>query len=250
MYYSGISGLQLPVPKYQFPAAYQSSSRLTYYSSLFNSIEINSSFYKIPLGKTVLKWSNEVPADFRFTFKLWKGITHLNDLIFNASDVVHFMDVISAVGAKRGVLLVQFPPGLKSVHSDQLIRLLKAIKQSDPKGLWPVAVEFRNQTWYQERIYHLADEHRVSIVVHDKMGSSTRQLVSSVTTVYLRFHGPQGDYRGDYSSAFLREYAGYVRQWLEAGKNVYVYFNNTIGGAIASLQTFSGYVAGKEYMDG
>ena len=190
MYYSGISGLQLPVPKYQFPAAYQSSSRLTYYSSLFNSIEINSSFYKIPLGKTVLKWSNEVPVDFRFTFKLWKGITHINDLQFKASDVAHFMDAVNEVGDKRGALLIQFPPGLKSCHSDRLIRLLNSIEQSDPERVWPVAVEFRNQTWYQDRVYQLIDEHRVSIVVHDKKGSSTLPIVSPGGTIYLRFHGP------------------------------------------------------------
>jgi len=60
-FYSGISGLQLPIPKYLFPDPYKQSSRLTYYASLFNSIEINSSFYKIPLSTTIAKWAASVP---------------------------------------------------------------------------------------------------------------------------------------------------------------------------------------------
>src|SRR4051812_43057690 len=91
-FYSGISGLVLPVPnKSLYPPEFRETSRLTYYASLFNSIEINSSFYKVPIAKTVNKWTTEVPDHFKFTYKLWREITHNKELLFNANDVDRFM---------------------------------------------------------------------------------------------------------------------------------------------------------------
>ena len=60
--------------------------------------------------------------------------------------------------------------------------------------------------------------------------------------IYLRFHGPEPRYRGDYSEDVLKKYATYVKGWLEENKIVYVYFNNTAGAAVKNLQTLNGYV--------
>src|SRR5689334_19673831 len=115
-FFSGLSGIVLPVPKYKFPEEFQQTSRLTYYASHFNSIEINSSFYALPRAITVAKWAAQVPEKFRFTFKLWKQITHAKSLQFEKSDVQQFMDVINSVGDKKGCVLVQFPASFKSHH--------------------------------------------------------------------------------------------------------------------------------------
>ena len=109
-FYSGTSGLVLPIPKYEFPAPFENASRLTYFASLYNSLEVNSSFYKIPKLATTYKWATSVPDDFRFTFKLWQGITHGKGFDFNKEDVEHFMTVIGQVGIKKGCLLIQLPP--------------------------------------------------------------------------------------------------------------------------------------------
>ena len=75
-FYAGTSNIVLPVPnKSFFPPKYRDKTRLNYYASLFNSVEINSSFYKVPLPRTVEKWTTEVPPNFRFSFKLSKAIT-------------------------------------------------------------------------------------------------------------------------------------------------------------------------------
>ena len=82
---SGTSGLVfLEKNKKEFPTAFQDKRRLTYYASLFNSIEINSSFYKIPRCRTYTNWSEMVPVDFQFTIKLWKGFTHQVNSDFSA----------------------------------------------------------------------------------------------------------------------------------------------------------------------
>src|ERR1044072_276638 len=91
IYRSGTSGLVLPVPnKKAFPPEFKDKSRLTYYGSLFNSIEINSSFYKIPQAATVKKWADSVPDNFAFTFKLWREITHIKGLAYQPEDVLRF----------------------------------------------------------------------------------------------------------------------------------------------------------------
>ena len=233
----GTSGLVLPVPnKQHFPREFQSASRLTYYSSLFNSIEVNSSFYKVPQPGTFAKWGREVPDDFRFTVKLWRGITHIPDLAFIPIDVNKFMHAADHLFAKKGCLLIQFPPSLKAHRLPQLQRLLERLLQSDPQHTWKIAVEFRNRTWYKKEVEDVLDSFHATRVLHDMPDSKTLEPSNSPFT-YLRFHGPAGDYKGGYGEKALQPYAERIRRWHEEGKQIFVYFNNTAGEAIADLNT-------------
>jgi len=242
-FYSGTSGLVLPVTNKQlYPVEFQDKSRLTYYASLFNSVEINSSFYKVPMASTVAKWASEVPEDFRFTFKLWRDITHNKGLVFNHLDVEHFIRTIDQVGAKKGCLLVQFPPSFKAVFINRLHELLTAIVNSDPERKWKVLVEFRHNSWYQDDVYELLNDHGIGIVVHDKPSSETPYMDSELEFSYLRFHGPNGDYRGVYSNDFLLDYAERIRDLHHEGKKVFVYFNNTMGDAIKNLISLNNFI--------
>jgi uncharacterized protein YecE (DUF72 family) len=234
-YYSGISGLVLPIPKYKFPEDFQQSSRLTYYASLFNSIEINRSFYTLPIGKTIAKWSHEVPANFKFTFKLWKQITHAKGLQFDIADVKKFMTAIDNASNKKGCLLIQFPASIKSDRIDRLQHLLYTVQAYNPDNLWKVALEFRDNSWYTDNTYNLVGSYGATIVIHDKSRSATPHVPLNSKITYIRFHGPQGDYRGSYDEAFLQEYAGYIHERLAEGNSVFVYFNNTIGDAFNNL---------------
>ncbi|MCE7063918.1 DUF72 domain-containing protein [Dyadobacter sp. CY326] len=235
-FYSGTSGLVLPVPNKQFyPEEYKDKSRLTYYASLFNSIEINSSFYKVPLASTVRNWATQVPDSFVFTFKLWRDITHNKGLIFNPDDVSRFMQVINEIGSKKGCLLVQFPPSLKAILLPQLETLLNTIAAADPEKLWKVALEFRHNSWYEDEVFELIEHFGFEIVIHDKPGSAPGLLESEGDFKYVRFHGPNGDYRGQYEDAFLYEFAEQMQDWIADGKTVFAYFNNTMGEAIKDL---------------
>src|SRR5665213_2948074 len=89
--YTGTSGLVLPLPnRRSFPPEFHDKSRLEIYASLFNSVEINSSFYKVPMASTVQKWAALVPENFKFTFKLWRDITHNKELTFDSADIGRF----------------------------------------------------------------------------------------------------------------------------------------------------------------
>jgi uncharacterized protein YecE (DUF72 family) len=240
-YYAGTSGLVLPVPnKLSYPPEYQDQPRLVYYAALFNSIEINSSFYKIPQAATLRKWADLVPEHFRFTFKLWKGITHEKGLQYNIADLERFVEVINAVGTKKGALLVQFPPSVREGQFLQISNLLYDIRNVAPD--WDIAVELRHSSLYADRTDQLLTGLNMSLVIHDLPASASPQEPLDGPFIYLRFHGPNGGYRGSYDDAFLTEQSYTIREWLESGKRVYVYFNNTMGAAVDNLGVLNGYI--------
>jgi len=241
-FYSGLSGLVVPVPKYLFPEPHQNSSRLVYYATFFNSIEINSTFYRLPMPKTIVKWSSELPEGFKFTYKLWKEITHVPNLDFKESDVESFFNVISNTGNKKGCVLIQFPPSIGKTNMVRLDALLKCIARCDLKREWKIAVEFRNKTWYQSEVYDLLEFHKAALVVQDIPKSVIPGITHASDFMYIRFHGPTGSYRGSYSEQFLSEYATYINEWLQEGKTVFVYFNNTMGDAFKNLETLNNFI--------
>jgi uncharacterized protein YecE (DUF72 family) len=236
-FYSGTSGLVLPVPQRLYPEAFQNKSRLEYYASLFNSVEINSSFYKNPKLSTVQKWAQVVPDDFRFSFKLSKNISHAKGLLFNNEDVDAFMQVIDAVGKKKGCLLVQFPASTRIERFSELQNLLTAL-QPVTNG-WQIAIEFRHPSWYNNEVYKMLEQLNTTIVIHDIPASATPEIEMKATFRYLRFHGENGRYRGSYADDVLEKYAINIRQRINEGQTAYVYFNNTMGGAVNNLQTLN-----------
>ncbi|WP_342646067.1 DUF72 domain-containing protein [Mucilaginibacter sp. CSA2-8R] len=238
-FYSGTSNVVLPVPNKQaYPEAFKDKSRLTYYSSLFNSVEINSTFYKLPLARTVERWTQETEDNFRFTFKLWQGITHTKGDPFLSEDLARFIHIINYAQNKKGALLIQFPPSV-SRNPILLHRLLTEIKLAAPDAQWPIAIEFRHRSWYTDQIYEMLEQHGAAMVWHDLPASAAPIQVSNVDLIYLRFHGPEGGYRGSYTDDFLSEYATYITDWLSEGKTVYTYFNNTMGAAVQNLVTLN-----------
>jgi uncharacterized protein YecE (DUF72 family) len=237
-YYFGTSGLTLPVPnKLYYPEEFKDRSRLCYYASLMNTIEINSSFYKIPQIATMKKWAADVPDDFKFTFKLFKVITHNKDLAFDQNVVSRFIHTISHVGDKKGCLLVQFPPSIRIGHFSQLRNLMNVLRSEDPEMQWKIAFEFRHPSLYVDEVYELLETYQLGMVIHDKSPANSPITDSDLDFIYLRFHGPSGNYRGSYPDDILYEYASYITEWLREDKKVFVYFNNTMGEAYANLNT-------------
>ena len=242
LFYSGTSGLVLPFNKTQFPADFKDKSRLQYYASLFNSVEINSVFYKLPKKETVHTWAESVPEDFRFTFKIPKVITHAPQLDFKLKDVTEFIDVIEHIGDKKGCLLAQFPPSGTIEKMESLKRLLETLKQLTQPDSWKFAIEFRNSSWYEPKVQELLHSFNASMVLHDMQNSTTPWDYTDGDFIYLRFHGPEPRYRGSYNDEFLKERAASIKKWISEKKTVYVYFNNTVGDAFANLQKLNAYV--------
>ena len=241
MYYSGTSGLLLNISKADFPVEFKQSSRLAYYASLFNSVEINSSFYKLPMSKTVRNWSESVGADFRLTLKVPKLISHRNAFDFDQKDVDEFLHLLPHLDGKLGCILLQFPPSVSSDKIHQLRKFLELVSQFD--RAIRVAIEFRNPSWYATETYNLAQEFNATIVVHDYNGTQINSNTSLYNFAYIRLHGNEPRYRGNYSDNELQSIAVIIKNYQHDKKEVFVYFNNTMGSAFINLQTLNKMVS-------
>jgi uncharacterized protein YecE (DUF72 family) len=236
--YIGTSNVVLPGPKKDFPKEHRGRTRLGYYALLFHTVELNSTFYKLPRSTTIEKWCHEVPDHFKFTTKLWRQITHQKKLQYHDRDLIHFMDVMNSFGTKKGCLLVQFPATITFDLQAAVAALLSKVADLNHEPKWQIAVEFRHQSWYaQQETYSMLKHARMTIVYQDMPKSQTPLTISTSNVVYIRFHGPTGTYRDSYAHAFLKDYAKRINQWRKQGKEVYAYFNNTMGAAFANAQT-------------
>jgi uncharacterized protein YecE (DUF72 family) len=240
-FYSGTSNIVLPIKQSEYPPEFKGASRLTYYASLHTSVEINSSFYKTPKPATVAKWQESVPLHFTFTFKLPKTVTHAKGLQFSAQDLDAFTAAIAQAGDKKGCLLVQLPPSAKSDLQESLEGILETLN-ADAKG-WHITVEFRDPTWYNSTVYRMLRHFNAGMVEQDMPRSATPRVRVAEDFHYLRFHGPEGTYRGSYADEFLAGQAKRIAAWLKEGREVYAYFNNTLGNALGNEGTLHQMVA-------
>jgi uncharacterized protein YecE (DUF72 family) len=238
----GTSGIVVPGSKETFPAAFQDKSRLSYYSSLFNTLEINSTFKKIPMLSTFEKWALDVGDEFQFTIKLWKEITHVKRLNINLDNIDVFFEAANHIGDKKGCLLIQFPASITAEYSSNIEQILQRLQQLDTENKWRKAIELRSVSWYNSDTYKLLDTYNASLVLQDMPKSKKLDVEGYTDFFYFRFHGPKGDYRGSYSNDFLDEQAEKIRNLLNSGKDVYAYFNNTMGNAFENAMSLKAAV--------
>jgi uncharacterized protein YecE (DUF72 family) len=233
----GTSNIVLPGNKSTFPEAFRLKSRLNYYSSLFNTVELNSTFYKVPMASTLEKWSQDVGNDFLFSIKIWKGITHVKELQFDAADINMFIKKAVALENKKGCLLMQFPGKITIDYFNKVEEIFEVLARSEYLNSWRLVVEFRHPGWYSGETFELLDEFNASMVLHDFSKAKNEQLNNQAAVAYLRLHGPRGDYRGSYSDEYLQNKALLIKKWMNEGKEVFAYFNNTAGDALGNAKT-------------
>jgi uncharacterized protein YecE (DUF72 family) len=183
-----------------------------------------------------------VVEDFQFSVKLSKSITHVKELIYDAGCMDLFMEPAAGIGNKKGCVLIQFPGKITLDLYQQVENILTDLQMRDPDKKWKKAIEFRHPSWYTGETYELLDEFRASLVLNDIPKAKMLELKGHPNFVYIRFHGPTGNYRGSYSDDFLKEMATEINNWARSGKDVYIYFNNTIG------QAFDNAISLKKYL--
>lgn len=211
-----------------YPPALKQGEWLRFYAERFTTVEVNMTFYRLPKPELLSRWVEMTPARFQFAVKLWRLITHQKRLNDCGRELRHFFATLAALGGKMGPLLVQLPPSLKS-NSDLLNSFLSEVWDAAGYSRWRVALEFRNIDWIRPEVNAVLDKHGAALCLAD-MPRCTTSEPNDAPFVYVRRHGPGGRYRGCYTEAQLRADAEHVRAWLNNGRDVYVYFNNDIGG--------------------
>ena len=146
----------------------------------FDTVEINASFYRLPLASTFDAWREKAPAGFRYAVKVNRFITHMKKLLDCSAEVERFSELARRLGETLGPLLYQMPP---SLHKD--VERLDAFLSGLPADLEQV-VEFRHNSWYEEDVLALLDRHGIGFVAHDLKGLVSPRWASG-RTAYVRF---------------------------------------------------------------
>ncbi len=208
-----------------------------HYARVFDTVEINNSFYRLPTADTVDAWRAQAPTGFRYAVKANRFITQAKKLIDCAEPVARMMAPTRHFGEALGPILYQLPPNLR-LHLDRLESFLRLLP-SDIDHVF----EFRHASWYVDDVFALLERHGAGFVAHDFPGlASPRCAVGPVA--YVRFHGTEGKYVGRYNDADLRDWAAWMIDQAGAGRAVWAYFNNDIHAhAIADALSLKALVA-------
>ena len=198
---------------------------LSYYASVFNSVEINSTFYNFPKEETIKHWYNETPANFQFTFKGSKYITHQKKLKRDEKleeSVSSFFERASVLQEKTGCILWQFPPSLH--RNDEKLKNFCELLSKDFKQV----IEFRHSSWFEEEVYDILRNYNVILCLVSAPINLPQPEIKTSDTTYIRFHGKTTWYDYDYSHEELNAWKNTIEKL--APKEVYAYFNNDMHG--------------------
>jgi len=206
---------------------YESDKRMLHqYSEVFNTAEIDSTFYSYPSPNTVKAWVRSTPKDFVFAAKIPRLITHereLNVKLGVEGDLKRFLELLKPLkdAGKLGPLLFQLPPSLK-LDLDRLEGVLRIL----PDG-YLFAVEFRDTSWLKEEVFKLLREYGVAYVVVDEPLLPPITVVTSSFT-YVRWHGRGSRpwYNYHYSREELEPWVDRLKELSSKVKVLYGYFNN------------------------
>lgn len=206
-----------------YPADLPSAAMLPFYAEHFRTAEINNTFYQLPTEHAVEAWANTVPEGFVFSVKASRFITHMKKLKDPAATLPPFMERIRLLGPKLGPILFQLPSGWR-LNLERLRQFLQALDRRHR-----YALECRDQSWFDERVYALLAEHQVAWCMHD-LNRKLSPLETTTDLVYIRLHGPDGPYCGSYGKRALSDWAVRMRDWQAQGRQVYCYFDNDEAG--------------------
>lgn len=188
-----------------------------YYANVFQTVELNASFYRWPKPATVRRWKKAAPPGFVYSVKVNQSITHERRMVRTKKEVQSFYRLVDGLGDQLGCLLFQFPPSYRYTAA----RLKTIVGQLDPR--YRNVIEFRHKSWWRDSVYTTIARHRVIFCA-----VSGPRLPDAIPaggdTLYVRFHGTTRWYRHDYAPAELEAWARRIAA--SGAREVWIYFNN------------------------
>jgi uncharacterized protein YecE (DUF72 family) len=193
---------------------------LEWYATQFSTTEINGSFYRMPSLEAVRAWRDDTPDGFLFAWKASKFITHWKRLTEKCKNSIELMETrLKALGPKAGPVLFQLPARFQA-DRERLASFVAML----PKR-YTYAFEFRDASWYDDKILQVLRERNVALCLSDHEDAPSPWEVTA-SHVYIRGHGPTGQYKDRYPPKTLREWAAAIKKWKRRRLEVFCYFDN------------------------
>lgn len=216
--YIGTSGYSYPSWKNDFyPGDVPASRQLEYYSSVFNSVELNYTFYRFPTANALEKAAKKVPDDFRFSVKMHRIVTHTLRMKEAKYKIEEFNDIVAkGLGEKLACTLFQLPPSY-SFSEERLEDILKNVPHH-PHNV----IELRHVSWWNEKVFAAFKENHLTFC-SVSFPNLPEDNINSGKVFYKRMHGVPKLFESAYSNQQLALLANDI----QAAAAVYIYFNNT-----------------------
>ncbi len=200
---------------------------LEFFTQHFNTVEINNSFYRLPTEEAFKNWRQQVPKDFIFAVKASRFLTHIKRLKDPEDPLDLFFSRAKHLKDRLGPILFQLPPQFK-LDMDRLEVFLRALKSHGAGKKVRCSLEVRDATWLVKPVFDLLDKYNVALCFADWRDTHVTGPVTADFVYIRRHYGQAGG--GNYSKRDLDRDIKQIRGWLEEGLDVYVYFNNDMGG--------------------
>jgi uncharacterized protein YecE (DUF72 family) len=190
------------------------------YAEVFDTVEVNSTFYRLARPDAVRRWVEQTPEDFLFTIKGSRYLTHIKRLRDMDQGVSRFYESIEplARSPKMGPVLWQLP---ENFHRDDDV--LRNALQGLPDGRH--CFEFRHESWFKPEVYELLRAHDVALVIGDHPARPFQTYEMTADFTFVRFHWGKRGRRGNYSRTELDAWAERIAEWSRQ-RTVFAYFNN------------------------
>ncbi|MGL5235466.1 MAG: DUF72 domain-containing protein [Empedobacter falsenii] len=199
----------------------KTKDELSYYSTQFNSIELNATYYRSPSKENVETWANKTPKDFKFFPKIPQSISHYGRLQNVTDKLNQYLDAVALFEEKLGMIFLQMHENFAPKDFEKLENFI----QNFPKG-YPLAVELRHEDWFSNeenfnRLVSLLEKHNISNIIVDTAGR--RDMVHMRLTsneAFVRFVG--ANIPSDYER--LDEWIETIKLWKAEGLQKLYFF--------------------------
>lgn len=203
-----------------YPEELPQKKWLEYYASIFNTVEVNNTFYRLPKESTLENWEAQVPADFNFTLKGSRYVTQMKKLKDPEDSLKKFEAVASAMKKKLSCILWQLPPNLHR-NDEKLINFCKVVKPENKN-----VMEFRHDSWFHPEVYEILERFKIHFCSISSPELPEDMIITGGVG-YVRFHGKGKDwYNYYYSKEELKEWHKKIED--SGAKEVFIYFNNDV----------------------
>ena len=193
---------------------------LELYAEHFDTVEVNSTFYRLARPDAVRRWIESTPDHFRFAVKASRYLTHVRRLTDLDRGIKRFYEPIQPLidAGRLGPVLWQLP---ENFHCDRT--RLAAWLEVLPPGLH--TIEFRDASWFQPAILQQLREHGVALTIGDHPSRPFQSHEATAAWRFIRFHYGRRGRDGNYSAAELDEWALRIDAWRRR-EEIWAYFNN------------------------